>query len=53
MSKKIVLPKRVCNRCGHEWLIRITCEPKRCPKCMSAYWNKKRVRQVKNIKVML
>ncbi len=33
-----------CNRCGHRWLPRIRREPKRCPKCRSPYWNKRRVR---------
>ena len=35
-----------CGRCGHEWIPQITAEPKRCPKCKSPYWNKKRVRPV-------
>jgi len=33
-----------CKRCGHQWKQKIE-NPTVCPKCKSAYWNKK-----KNIK---
>jgi hypothetical protein len=31
-----------CERCGHEWVPRggIEDEPRICPKCKSAYWNR-------------
>lgn len=35
-----------CTRCGHKWVPKIVREPKRCPRCKSPYWNKKRVRRV-------
>jgi hypothetical protein len=40
------LKKRIrqCNRCQHEWVMRIDEEPKKCPGCGSPYWNKKRMR---------
>jgi len=38
------LPTWKCNRCGNEWIPRITTVPKKCPKCTSPYWNKPRVR---------
>jgi len=32
-----------CERCGHEWVPRdFESEPRVCPKCKSAYWNKAR-----------
>lgn len=32
-----------CERCGHEWVPRdFETEPRVCPKCKSAYWNKPR-----------
>jgi hypothetical protein len=34
---------RKCTRCKHQWVIR-EAEPKKCPKCGSPYWNKKRTR---------
>lgn len=40
-----------CNRCGHEWVQRKTDGvPLRCPKCVSPYWNKPRVRPTVAIK---
>ena len=30
-----------CLRCGHEWLKRMEGRPKRCPKCISPYWDTK------------
>jgi hypothetical protein len=30
-----------CLRCGHEWVRRIVDRPKRCPKCISPYWDTK------------
>ena len=44
MKQEIVLPERQCNRCDHTWLLRVTHEPARCPKCKSQYWNKARTR---------
>jgi NAD-dependent SIR2 family protein deacetylase len=43
----------MCNRCGHEWdrvLVKIRRRskiPKYCPTCHSPYWNKERVRPLK------
>jgi DNA-directed RNA polymerase subunit RPC12/RpoP len=32
-----------CERCGHEWVPRdFDSEPRVCPKCKSAYWNRPR-----------
>ena len=33
-----------CERCGHEWVPRGNgeIEPRTCPKCRSAYWNRAR-----------
>lgn len=36
-----------CNRCEHEWLQLTDKVPDRCPKCISPYWNKARVRNIK------
>jgi len=37
-----------CNRCNHEWHPRNIKEPPaKCPKCQSAYWNRKRRKPVK------
>lgn len=41
-----------CERCEHEWLPRdngrdVSVEPRVCPKCKSAYWN--RPRQMKSM----
>ena len=30
-----------CKRCGYEWVPRKE-DVKRCPKCISPYWNKER-----------
>ena len=35
-----------CNRCGCVWTSRR--EPKTCSKCRSPYWNKERLRKIKN-----
>jgi len=40
-----------CLRCGHEWLKRSENDPKRCPKCGTAYWDKKVTRQSVSDKV--
>lgn len=37
-----------CLRCGHEWEARVP-NPARCPKCISPFWNKPRVRRVPRI----
>ena len=29
-----------CERCGHKWVPRGKEEPRVCPKCKSAYWDK-------------
>jgi predicted Zn-ribbon and HTH transcriptional regulator len=42
--------KLICKRCGWEWVKRIETEPKNCPGCKSPYWNKKRLRPVKEKK---
>lgn len=33
-----------CDRCGHEWIPRgeSEAEPRVCPKCKNAYWNRPR-----------
>ncbi len=41
---KMKLPKLQCNRCYHEWIPRTEKTPDRCPKCISPYWNKERIR---------
>lgn len=28
-----------CNRCGHEWMPRITGVPRQCPSCKNPKWN--------------
>src|SRR2546428_10006770 len=35
-----------CDRCGHEWIPRQSneSEPRVCPRCHSAYWNRPRRR---------
>jgi len=45
------ISKLKCNRCGHEWFPQSTKLPKACAKCNSPYWNKKRVRPIKEVKV--
>lgn len=42
----MVIQKKVCLRCGHEWFPRTPNEPRVCPKCKSPYWNKPRTRKV-------
>lgn len=38
-----------CNRCGHTWVPRRVDRPaKVCPSCHSMYWNKTRVRRVRD-----
>ena len=39
-----------CDRCDHEWFPRLHVEelPGICPKCKSAYWNKKRRTEIHN-----
>lgn len=41
---KVQLMGYRCYRCNHEWLPRATSvyEPKVCPKCKSAYWDRPR-----------
>jgi len=41
--------KLLCNRCRHEWVKRADVV-KWCPKCKSPYWDKERVRPVKEKK---
>lgn len=36
------LPILECKRCLHKWVPRTPQEPKVCPKCKSAYWDKPR-----------
>jgi predicted Zn-ribbon and HTH transcriptional regulator len=42
---KHMLPKRKCQRCGHEWTPRVE-KQTICPKCKSPYWNKPRQEKV-------
>lgn len=39
--------RRVCLRCGHEWTQQTAKEPTVCPKCHSPYFNRPRVRVMK------
>jgi predicted Zn-ribbon and HTH transcriptional regulator len=35
-----------CERCHHKWVPREDTErPRVCPKCKSAYWDKKRLKE--------
>lgn len=44
MRTRDILPQAVkCKRCGYVWIKRVR-RPKVCPKCKSAYWNKKKTR---------
>lgn len=38
----VLLPKRKCKRCDHEWFLKKPVEPLVCPKCKSPYWNKEK-----------
>jgi len=39
----------ICERCGYEWEPRLENRlPVKCPRCQSSYWNKKRIREIKN-----
>lgn len=31
-----------CERCGHQWIPRSEEQPRICPKCKSAYWDRPR-----------
>jgi predicted Zn-ribbon and HTH transcriptional regulator len=42
MLKEIKLTEIVCKRCGHTWIAR-TKDIKRCPKCKSCYWDRKKI----------
>jgi len=33
-----------CMRCGYNWVPRGELRPKVCPKCMSPYWDRKKIR---------
>ena len=38
------IPKELiceCKRCGYAWVKRVSGKPKRCPKCISPYWDTK------------
>ncbi len=43
------LPTLRCNRCGYEWYPRAPKLPGTCPNkaCKSPYWNKARVRKLR------
>ena len=49
-TKKETIKELACNRCEHRWLPRAFKLPDRCPKCNSPYWNKPRVRKIKERK---
>ncbi len=36
-----------CERCGHVWLPKTERRPTICPKCKSPYWDKPRIRPVR------
>lgn len=44
------LPVCLCKRCGYTWSPRTNDKPLRCPKCGTAYWNRDRVRNIKEVK---
>lgn len=44
MNAEIVIKKKTCKRCEHEWIPRQEREPVFCPKCRSPYWNMERIR---------
>jgi len=37
---KVSVKKLRCRRCEHRWIPRTT-DVRQCPKCKSAYWDKK------------
>jgi len=47
MKKPLAFATFICLRCGHGWMPRQSKEPKVCPKCNSAYWNKPKWKRVK------
>lgn len=48
-EEDITVKKCTCERCGHIWITRGKESPVVCPKCKSAYWNKPRIGDKKNI----
>lgn len=44
---KIDLPRLMCKRCGYSWFPRSENPPKVCPRCNSPYWDRDRIRKVK------
>lgn len=41
-----------CYRCGHEWISSQKNQiPKVCPKCKSPYWDRPKIRFIKNKKI--
>ena len=39
---KIKITKIICKRCDHEWVARSS-DVRRCPKCKSFYWDRKKM----------
>src|SRR3990172_8791406 len=46
---KIKITKIICKRCDHEWVARSS-DVRRCPKCKSFYWDRKRCSKCKGTK---
>jgi predicted Zn-ribbon and HTH transcriptional regulator len=41
-AKKVKILGYRCKRCEHEWLPRLAAPPLICPKCKSAYWDRRK-----------
>lgn len=46
-GENILIRGHRCYRCGHKWLPRENELPAVCPKCKSPYWNRPKVKGVK------
>ena len=40
-NMKVTVKKLFCRRCEHKWIPRKT-DVRTCPKCKSAFWNKRK-----------
>lgn len=46
MEERYELGMYKCLRCKHQWIPRVR-KPRKCPKCLSPYWNKPRKEEIK------